>query len=96
MTAKSSPAHERAIRTLRAWDVRVDEAFFLGGASKDEVLKAFSPHIYFDDQDVHLKTVSRHVPVAQVPHRSDQLALDGPALPTPQHSELPRKNVGKN
>ena len=94
VTARSSPAHERAIRTLRAWDVRVDEAFFLGGASKDEVLKAFSPHIYFDDQDVHLKTASRHVPVAQVPHRSDQLALDGPALPAPQHSELPRKRGG--
>lgn len=70
MTARNSPAHERVIRTLRTWGVRIDEAFFMGGASKDEVLKAFSPHIYFDDQDVHLKTASRHVPVAQVPYRS--------------------------
>ena len=96
VTARNSPAHERAIRTLRAWDVRVDEAFFLGGASKDEVLKAFSPHIYFDDQDLHLKTASPHVPVAQVPYRSGPLALDESALPTPQHSELPRKRGGKN
>ena len=95
MTARNSPAHERAIRTLRAWDVRVDEAFFLGGASKDEVLKAFSHHIYFDDQDVHLKTASLYVPVAQVPFRSDLLALDGPDHPAPQHSELPRKSDGE-
>ena len=29
VTARSTPGHERAIRTLRSWGVRVDEAFFL-------------------------------------------------------------------
>ena len=70
ITARNSSTHERVIRTLRAWGVRIDEAFFLGGASKDDILKAFCPHIYFDDKDAHLKTASLHVPVAQVPYRT--------------------------
>ncbi|MGC4033244.1 MAG: 5'-nucleotidase [Tepidisphaeraceae bacterium] len=47
------PAYERVIRTLLAWNVRVDEAFFMGGVAKTKVLEAFKPHIFFDDQDVH-------------------------------------------
>jgi len=70
VTSRNSPAHERVIRTLRAWGVRIDEAFFLGGASKDGVLKAFGAHIFFDDQDTHLRGASEHVPVARVPYRS--------------------------
>jgi 5'-nucleotidase len=87
ITARNSPAHERVIRTLRTWNVRVDEAFFLGGASKEEVLKVFRPHIYFDDQDVHLKSASRHVPVALVPYRFpavSQFALEGITPPAAQ------------
>jgi 5'-nucleotidase len=98
ITARNSPAHERVIRTLRTWGVRVDEAFFMGGASKDEVLKAFRPHIYFDDQDVHLKTASRHVPSARVPYRLpvvDQLTLNGlTPLATPE-SNPHRRRGGK-
>jgi 5'-nucleotidase len=67
VTARNSPAHERVIRTLRAWNVRVDEAFFLGGVSKAEVLQAFGAHIFFDDQDTHLGPASEFVPVARVP-----------------------------
>lgn len=70
VTARSGPAHERVIRTLRAWNVRIDEAHFLGGAPKYEVLRAFKPHIFFDDQDVHLADASRSIPVARVPYRS--------------------------
>ncbi|MGV3710949.1 MAG: 5'-nucleotidase [Gemmatimonas sp.] len=70
VTARNSPAHERVIRTLRAWNVRIDEAHFLGGASKEAVLRAFKPHIFFDDQDLHLVDASRSMPVAQVPYRS--------------------------
>jgi 5'-nucleotidase len=72
ITARNSPAHERAIRTLRAWRVRVDEAHFLGGAPKYPVLRAFRPHIYFDDQDVHLVDAARSMPVARVPYRREQ------------------------
>ncbi len=70
VTARGSPAHERVIRTLRGWDVRVDEAFFLGGFTKDTVLKAFRAHIFFDDQDTHLAAASRVVPSARVPYKT--------------------------
>ena len=64
--ARNAPAHERVIRTLRAWDVRIDEAFFLGGITKREVLKAFGAHIFFDDQSSHTTPASSVVPSAQV------------------------------
>nr|WP_320023901.1 5'-nucleotidase [uncultured Acetobacterium sp.] len=74
VTARNAPAHERVIRTLRAWDVRIDEAFFLGGMSKQEVLKAFGAHIYFDDQAIHTDATSEFVPSARVPYKnSDRL-----------------------
>jgi len=69
VTARNSPAHERVVQTLRTWDVRVDEAFFLGGLSKDEVLSAFNAHIFFDDQDLHLQSASKKVPSAKVPYK---------------------------
>ena len=69
VTARSAPAHERVIRTLRAWDVDIDEAFFLGGLPKAPVLKAFRAHIFFDDQATHVTPAARDVPSAQVLHR---------------------------
>jgi 5'-nucleotidase len=72
ITARGSPAHERVIRSLRDWDVRVDEAFFLGGLKKKgDILKAFGAHIFFDDQDVHLLSARKVVPSARVPYRSN-------------------------
>ncbi|MBQ7065841.1 MAG: 5'-nucleotidase [Lachnospiraceae bacterium] len=70
VTSRCAPAHERVIRTLRAWDVRIDEAFFLGGISKKEVLKAFGAHIFFDDQMVHALAASEVVPAARVPYKN--------------------------
>jgi len=70
VTARNSPAHERVVQTLRTWGVSVDEAFFLGGLSKDEILSAFNAHIFFDDQDDHLKDASKVVPSAKVPYKS--------------------------
>ncbi len=67
VTARNAPAHERVVRTLRAWDVRVDEAFFLGGIEKSEVLKAFGANIFFDDQPVHTDPAAKLVPAARVP-----------------------------
>lgn len=69
VTARSAPAHERVIRTLRAWDVRIDEAFFLGGIKKSEVLKAFGANIFFDDQTVHTEPASKYIPAARVPYK---------------------------
>lgn len=71
VTARNAPSHMRVIRTLRKWGVYVDEAYFLGGISKDKVLKAFGAHIFFDDQDAHLKPASLLVPSARVPYDSN-------------------------
>jgi len=66
MTARNSPAEMRVIKTLRSWNVYVDEAFFLGGLQKSRFLKAFKPHIFFDDQDSHLDPAAGDVPSAKV------------------------------
>lgn len=70
VTARNAPAHERVIRTLMAWGVRIDEAFFLGGIQKSDFLKAFGAHIFFDDQATHTEPASRLVPAARVPYKS--------------------------
>ena len=66
VTARSAPAHERVIKTLNQWGVRVDEAFFLGGSEKTKILQAFGADIFFDDQDIHLERSSPVVPSAKV------------------------------
>ena len=70
ITARYTPAHERVIRTLRAWNVRIDESFFLGGVPKADVLHAFGAHIFFDDQFIHTEPASKPVPAAWVPLKS--------------------------
>lgn len=69
VTARSSPAHERVIRTLRAWDVAIDETFFMGGVAKSDVLAAFKPHMFFDDQHGHCDSASSRVQTGRVPIR---------------------------
>ncbi len=68
MTARAAPTHERVIRTLRAWNIRIDEAMFLGGMDKGEFLKTFAADIYFDDQQGHIDSASAHVAAGHVPH----------------------------
>jgi 5'-nucleotidase len=68
VTARAAPAHERVIRTLRAWNIRIDEALFLGGLDKGEFLKAFGADIFFDDQKGHCDSASKHVATGHVPH----------------------------
>ncbi|MRD48866.1 5'-nucleotidase [Caenimonas koreensis] len=60
VTARSAPAHERAIRTLLKWDIRVDEAMFLGGLPKGEFLREFEPDFFFDDQTGHVAHAAQH------------------------------------
>lgn len=71
VTARSSPAHERVIRTLRAWNIAIDETFFMGGVSKSDVLAAFKPHMFFDDQPGHCDRASTFVQTGRVPLRGD-------------------------
>lgn len=73
VTSRNAPAHERVIRTLRAWDIRIDEAFFLGGIDKSEVLKTFGANIFFDDQTVHTDPASKLVPSARVPYKKKEI-----------------------
>lgn len=68
VTARAAPAHERVVRTLRAWDIRIDEALFLGGMPKGAFLKAFGADIFFDDQQGHCESAAEHVAAAHVPH----------------------------
>ncbi|MGH8714647.1 MAG: 5'-nucleotidase, partial [Casimicrobiaceae bacterium] len=68
VTARSAPAHERVIRTLRAWNIRIDEALFLGGLDKGEFLRAFGADIFFDDQRTHVDSAAKHVATGHVPH----------------------------
>ena len=68
VTARSAPAHERVIRTLRAWGIRIDEAIFLGGMDKGPFLKSFGADIFFDDQQGHCDSAREHVATGHVPH----------------------------
>ena len=67
VTARSAPAHERAVRTLMDWNITVDEAMFLGGLEKGAFLKAFEPDFFFDDQHGHVDSARQHVAAGHVP-----------------------------
>ncbi len=80
VTARNAPAHERAIKSLKEWGVTVNDAFFLGGIDKAPVLETLKPHIYFDDQRMHLtagNVPSVHIPfgVRNVEQSDDDTAL---------------------
>ena len=66
VTARSAPAHERAIRTLMDWNIEIDEAMFLGGLAKGEFLREFEPDFFFDDQTGHIESAAPHVPSGHV------------------------------
>lgn len=67
ITARGAPAHKRVVTSLRAWGVEVDETFFLCGLNKTPILKVFRPHLFFDDQQVHLREAAQVVPCVHVP-----------------------------
>lgn len=77
VTARNAPAETRVITTLRAWDVYVDAAFFLGGLSKQRILAALRPHIFFDDQETHALPASVVVPAGKVPYASSSALFQG-------------------
>lgn len=68
VTARSAPAHERVVRTLREWDIRIDESLFLGGLPKVDFLSAFKADIFFDDQKMHCDNTSQKVTSGHVPY----------------------------
>ena len=68
VTARSAPAHERVVRTLRAWDIRIDESLFLGGLDKGAFLGAYEADVFFDDQERHCESARGHVATGHVPN----------------------------
>jgi len=68
VTARSAPAHERVINTLRQWDIRLDESLFLGGMEKVDFLTAFQADLFFDDQKIHCEKASQQVTAGHVPY----------------------------
>lgn len=68
VTARGGSAQERPIRTLNAWGITLDEAHFLSGYRKDLILEVLGPHIFVDDQDVHVDPASKVVPAGRVPY----------------------------
>lgn len=89
VTARDAPAHRRVITTLRSWNVRIDETFFLGGIAKVDVLRVFKPHIFFDDQLDHLEAAASAVPSGHVPREQLEL-LPADQLP-PKEPRRPRE-----
>ncbi|MFT5575389.1 MAG: 5'-nucleotidase [Bermanella sp.] len=68
VTARSAPAHQRVILTLRDWNIRIDESLFLGGLDKGEFLHSYGADVFFDDQAQHCQSASQHVATGHVPH----------------------------
>lgn len=68
VTARSAPAHERVVRTLRTWNIRIDESLFLGGLDKAVFLKSYGADVFFDDQQSHCESAKSHVATGHVPH----------------------------
>lgn len=77
VTARDAPAHERAVRSLKQWGLRVDDAFFLGGIDKAAVMSALDPHIFFDDQVSHLTGTAPATPSVHVPFGISNAPLPG-------------------
>lgn len=81
ITARGAPAHERVIRTLREWEIRIDEAVFLGGLAKAPILDAFGADIFFDDHRGHCDQAASVVPTGHVPHGVGNRDSGGPTSP---------------
>jgi len=82
VTARNAPAHERAVMSLRGWGLRVNDAFFLGGIDKGTIMTVLKPHIFFDDQAIHLASTARttpsvHIPFGQLNATPPSTASDG-------------------
>lgn len=73
VTSRNAPSHMRVIKTLKSWNVYVDETYFMGGLPKEKVLEALGPHIFFDDQHAHLSGSSKKIPCGRVLYRSNSI-----------------------
>ncbi len=84
VTARNAPAHKRVINTMRHWGITVNEAFFMGGVEKAKVLDIMQPHIFFDDQKLHLEPSSARLPSVHIPFGIANVAYAAPLKATPK------------
>lgn len=91
VTARNAPSHERVVRTLKAWGLRVNDAFFLGGIEKARVLRVLQPHIFFDDQLGHLEAAASEVPSVHVPFGAINHVAE--PSPRPDHQVGERRTI---
>lgn len=84
VTARAAPAHERVVRTLRAWDIKIDESLFLGGQDKGVFLRAYDADVFFDDQQGHCESAREHVATGHVPAGIANLLLEAKAKLKPE------------
>jgi len=76
VTARAAPAHERVVRTLRQWNINIDESLFLGGQDKGAFLRAYDADVFFDDQQAHCESTREHVATGHVPHGIANMVAD--------------------
>lgn len=76
VTARDRPSDDRVFFTLREWGIQVNSLFFLGGIDKKEILEAYRPHIFFDDQEKYVQSAASSVVAAEVP--TDYIVRPGP------------------
>lgn len=69
VTARDKDSGRRVIKTLRKWNININEIFFLSGADKAEVLESFGANIFFDDQEKNALPAASVVPSARVPYK---------------------------
>ena len=81
VTARNAPAHERAVESLKEWGVTVNDAFFLGGFPKGPIIQTLRPHIFFDDQLLHLESAAQFAPSVHIPFGTQTAQTDEPPPP---------------
>ena len=67
VTSRGRASCERVMRTMEAWGVRLDSAFFMDGHDKEPVIRAFRPHLFFDDRMTNLEGTIGSAPAVHVP-----------------------------
>lgn len=93
VTARSAPAHERVIRTLRSWGVRIDESFFMGGEDKAAVVAAFGAHIFFDDNDEFIRRASSQVLSARVVYPKRDFFPSGISSGSDENADMKKRTA---
>jgi 5'-nucleotidase len=66
ITARNAPSHERIVTTLQKLGISVDQLFLLGGMQKSRIIEILKPHIFFDDQKIHLQPLL-NIPMVHIP-----------------------------